>query len=200
MSERAVIYARQSTSKQQSIPAQISALEEFAEGRNIKVVAIFEDVMSGKDTNRDGFTAMKNYIAEHPIDIILVWRFDRLSRNLKDFHQFLSGCEKVNVSVFSLNEQLSNDKFGRSDNTFLLQLLGAAAEYQKSVMKENQQIAYLSKHQQGKIISPNVSYGYGLEGDELQINDQEAKIVREIFRLYVEKGIGYKTIAEYLVQ
>lgn len=198
MTKRAVIYVRQSTMKQQSIPVQISALEDYAKEKGTQVLAIFKDTMSGKDTNREGFRAMKAYIAEHAIDEILVWRLDRVARNLKDLHQFMSECYEKDIVVFSLNEHLSNSKNSRPDNIFLLQVLGAVAEYQRSVIQENQQIAYMNKHQQGKIVSSKVPYGYYLLDNELQINEDEARIVRQIFHLYTHEKMGYKAIAEHL--
>ena len=84
MTKTAVIYARQSTPKQQSIPAQIKELEYYASQHDTQVLATFQDAMSGKDTNREGFNAMVDYISTHAVDCLLVWRYDRIARNLKD--------------------------------------------------------------------------------------------------------------------
>lgn len=191
----AVIYARQSTPKQQSIPAQIKALEGFADEKSYHIVATFEDAMSGKDTNRQGFKTMKEFLSKHSVDIILVWRYDRIARNLKDLESFLTYCYELNVSVISINERLGNH---HAQDVFMLQLLGALGQYQREVIKENQQIAYRQKHLQGKILSANVSYGYRLVDGDLELQQDEALIVKEIFNLYVNQEMGYKAIAENL--
>lgn len=193
--QTAVIYARQSTPKQQSIPAQIKALEGFADEKSYHIVATFEDAMSGKDTNRQGFKTMKEFLSKHSVDIILVWRYDRIARNLKDLESFLTYCYELNVSVISINERLGNH---HAQDVFMLQLLGALGQYQREVIKENQQIAYRQKHLQGKILSANVSYGYRLVDGDLELQQDEALIVKEIFNLYVNQEMGYKAIAENL--
>lgn len=190
-----ICYARQSTEMQQSIPAQLSELEDYAKTNDIQIVASFQDVMSGKNINRDGFQAMKEYIATHSVDVVLVWRHDRLARNLKELQSFLLYCQNNQTAVISINEQLSNNK---AQDTLLIHLLGALGEYQLDIIKDNQQIAYRKMHQEGKRVSQSVSYGYRIIDDNLEIIDEEADIVRIIFQLYVNGDLGYKAIAEYL--
>lgn len=195
---KAVIYARQSTSKQQSIPAQIKALEDYASQHNTQVLATFQDAISGKDTNREGFNAMVEYISTHAVNFLLVWRYDRIARNLKDLHSFLTLCSDLNVSVISINENLGHNRAQDAQNVFMLQMLGAVAQYQREIIKENQQIAYHQKYKDGKILSANVSYGYRLINDELMVHEEEAETVRLIFDLYTQNKLGYKAIAEQL--
>lgn len=195
MTKTAVIYARQSTPKQQSIPAQIKALEDYASQHNTQVLAIFQDAMSGKDTNREDFNAMVEYISTHAVDVLLVWRYDRIARNLKDLESFLMLCSNLNVSVISINEKLGHN---RAQDVFMLQMLGAVAQYQREIIKENQQIAYHQKYKDGKILSANVSYGYRLINDELMVHEEETETVRLIFDLYTQDKLGYKAIAEQL--
>lgn len=195
MTKTAVIYARQSTPKQQSIPAQIKALEDYASQHNTQVLAIFQDAMSGKDTNREDFNAMVEYISTHDVDVLLVWRYDRIARNLKDLESFLMLCSDLNVSVISINEKLGHN---RAQDVFMLQMLGAVGQYQREIIKENQQIAYHQKYKDGKILSANVSYGYRLINDELMVHEEEAETVRLIFDLYTQDKLGYKAIAEQL--
>ncbi|HBY90480.1 MAG: recombinase family protein [Ruoffia tabacinasalis] len=195
MTKTAVIYTRQSTPKQQSIPAQIKALEDYASQHNTQVLAIFQDAMSGKDTNREDFNAMVEYISTHDVDVLLVWRYDRIARNLKDLESFLMLCSDLNVSVISINEKLGHN---RAQDVFMLQMLGAVGQYQREIIKENQQIAYQQKYDEGKILSGTVSYGYRLINDTLEVKENEAAVVRLIFYLYTQKELGYKAISEHL--
>ncbi|UUX33265.1 recombinase family protein [Fundicoccus culcitae] len=195
MNRTGVCYARQSTEMQQSIPAQLSELEDYAKTNDIQIIASFQDVMSGKNTERNGFQAMKEYIATHSIDVILVWRHDRLARNLKELQNFLLYCQDNETTVISINERLSNNK---AQDTLLIHLLGAIGEYQLDTIKDNQQIAYRKMHQEGKKVNQSVSFGYRIIDDELEIIKEEAEIVHLIFQLYVEEDLGYKAIAEHL--
>lgn len=195
MTKKAVIYARQSTSKQQSIPAQMNALVRFAREHDMKVLATFQDALSGKDTTRDGFNAMKEYLSHQSVDSVLVWRYDRIARNLIDLQDFLTYCIDLNINVVSMNEHFGTNQ---AHHIWLTQILGAFGQYHREVIKENQHIAYHQKHRQGKILSANVSYGYRLVEGELELQAEEAMIVKEIFDLYVKQKLGYKAISEHL--
>ncbi|UJF15955.1 recombinase family protein [Jeotgalibaca sp. MA1X17-3] len=199
MTNKAVIYARQSTSMQQSIPAQVTALNDFAYEKQMQVEVVFKDIMSGKNTNREGFNAMKKYLKENNIAYLLVWRYDRLARNLKDLHAFLAFCLDMHVKVISISEQYVDHKSGKAKDILLLQLVGSIAEYQRTAIQENQQIAYQHMHAQGKIVSANVPYGYRLVEGELVLEPTETSIVKQIFSQY-SQGLGYKRIAENLNQ
>ncbi|GEL66495.1 recombinase family protein [Marinilactibacillus psychrotolerans] len=198
MTNKAVLYARQSTDIQQSISAQISALVDW-NNQNLGaiVVADFKDQFSGKNTHRPGFQSMKTFIKERDIDVLLVWRYDRLARKLSDLVQFLEYCSNLNVKVISITEALSGEKNSFAMDQFQISMLGAWAEYQRKVIKENQQLGFQQKYNEGRIVSSQVPYGYRWIEGELLIDEAEAEIVRKIYRLYYQ-GTGYSKIAEQL--
>jgi len=198
MTKKAVIYARQSTDLQQSIPAQLSALRDWIKtNTDAIVINEFQDVLSGKNTNRPGLQALKGYIKEFKVDKVVVWRYDRLARNLADLSEFLESCVALNIKVISITEPLSQGDDSLAMNTFQISVLGAWAEYQRKVFKENQQIGFMQKYNEGHIISSQVPYGYRLIDGELIIEEAEADIVKRIFEDYSE-GIGYSRIADSL--
>lgn len=198
MPKKAVIYARQSTDLQQSIPAQLFALRDWIKTNTDAVVMNeFQDALSGKNTNRPGLQALKNYIKEFEVDMVVVWRYDRLARSLTDLSRFLESCVELNIKVISITEPLSQGDDSFAMNTFQISVLGAWAEYQRKVLKENQQIGFQQKYNEGHIISSQVPYGYRLVDGELIIKEAEADIVKRIFEDYSE-GMGYSRIADSL--
>lgn len=198
MTNKAVLYARQSTDIQQSISAQISALMDWNnQNLGATVVADFKDQLSGKNTRRPGFQSMKTFIKEAEIDVLLVWRYDRLARKLSDLVQFLEYCSNLNVKVISITEALSGEKNSFAMDKFQVSMLGAWAEYQRKVIKENQQLGFQQKYNEGHIVSSQVPYGYRWIEGELLIDEAEAEIVRKIYRLY-SQGTGYSKIADQL--
>lgn len=198
MTKKAVIYARQSTDLQQSIPAQLSALRDWIKTNSDAVVINeFQDALSGKNANRPGLQALKNYIKEFKVDKVVVWRYDRLARSLTDLSKFLESCVELNIKVISITEPLSQGDDSFAMNTFQISVLGAWAEYQRKVFKENQQIGFQQKYNEGHIISSQVPYGYRLINGELIIEKAEANIVKRIFEDYSE-GMGYSKIADSL--
>lgn len=198
MTNKAVLYARQSTDIQQSISAQISALVDW-NNKNLgsTVVADFKDQLSGKNTHRPGFQSMKTFIKETDIDVLLVWRYDRLARKLSDLVQFLEYCSNLNVKVISITEALSGEKNSFAMDKFQVSMLGAWAEYQRKVIKENQQLGFQQKYNEGRIVSSQVPYGYHWTEGDILIDESEAELVRKIYRLY-SQGMGYSKIAELL--
>src|SRR5699024_7623252 len=82
-------------------------------------------------------------------------------------------------------------------NTFQISVLGAWAEYQRKVIKENQHIGFQQKYNEGHILSSQVPYGYRLVDGILIIEESEAEIVKIIFNQYSE-GFGYSKIADSL--
>lgn len=197
MKMKVVIYARQSTSIQQSIPAQISELTNWVESHwDAEICAKFVDVGSGKNTSRSGFLQLKEYIASTKVEAILVWRYDRLSRNVKDLIQFLEYCADLNVKVHSISEPLQSETQSLALDKFQISMLGAFAEYQRKVTLENQHIGFQQKFAEGKILT-SVPYGYQQENGKLTFRNNEAKIVKKVFSLYLD-GLGYKRIANLL--
>lgn len=198
MTSKVVLYARQSTDIQQSISAQISALMDWNNKHlGAEVISKFTDELSGKNTDRPGFIEMKSFLKDTQADALLVWRYDRLARKLIDLVQFLDYCAHLGVKVISITESLSEENNSYAMDKFQISMLGAWAEYQRKVIKENQQIGFQQKYNEGRIVSSQVPYGYRWNEGEVIIDEFEAEIVRKIYDQYAQ-GLGYSRIADQL--
>lgn len=127
MSGQTVGYRRVSTVLQNT--------ERQLEG--IKVTKIFEDKLSGKDTNRPQLLAMLEYIREG--DTVLVHSLDRLGRNLDDLRGLVKGMVAKGVTVRFLKENLIFT--ADESNIFselMLNMLAAFAQFERSLSKERQ--------------------------------------------------------------
>lgn len=104
---------------------------------DVKLDKIFIDKTSGKDTNRPSLTEMINYARDG--DIIHVHSIDRLARNLIDLKSIIQSLVAKNVSIKFYKENLF---FSKSSNNpmdnLLLSILGAFAEFERSIIKERQ--------------------------------------------------------------
>ncbi len=109
---RVALYARVSTnrqtSKDSSLKFQIDGMTEYAEKHGYEVVHVFKDEgISGQTDNRPEFQEMMTMAGESnkPFDAVLVWKFDRFSRNQKDsiiYKDILRN--KCKVDLISINE------------------------------------------------------------------------------------------------
>jgi len=117
-------YARVSTDEQ-DLALQIEALARAGVERE----NIFTDKRSGKDLKRGGLLDMLELARRG--DVIVVWRFDRLSRSLRDLLQVFDGLSARGVHLRSLHEQLdTTTPMGK----LMFQLAGMLAEFERNII------------------------------------------------------------------
>lgn len=127
-----VAYARVSTSDQ-NLARQLEALKAFEPDK------IFTDEVSGKNLQRPGFRQMLDYVREG--DTIYVCSLDRFARNLTDLLEVIKDLQKRGVSVHFLKENMliSADTKTSSMSKLILSIMGAVAEFERSLIRERQQ-------------------------------------------------------------
>ena len=126
MQGQQVAYVRVST-EQQNIDRQLAGLE---------FDRIFTDKVSGKDTNRPALTECLSYLREG--DTLHVHSLDRLARNLVDLRNIIQDLSAIGVSVKAHKEGLTFGSDNNPMNTLLLSMLGAVAEFERSLILERQ--------------------------------------------------------------
>ena len=99
---------------------------------------VFEDKASGATTNRPAFQQMLDYVREG--DTIVVCSMDRLARNLSDLLSITTELHTKGISVKFLKENLSLDASGSEHamTRLLMSMLGAVAEFERSLIRERQ--------------------------------------------------------------
>lgn len=195
-------YIRVSTHDQEEISpdSQEHLLRDYAAKNNIVIIKIFTDLgISGRKANkRPGFQEMIGLAKgdDHPVDLILVWKFSRFARNQEESIVYKSLLKKQhNVDVVSVSEPLSDDPFGSlieriiewMDEYYSIRLSGEVYRG----MKENAlRGAYQAR--------PPLGYKVVEHGKPPVIVPEEAKIVRTIFEKYTNEGMSFFDIARYL--
>lgn len=132
MSENTKIgYARVST-EDQNLARQLEELDKL----NLKKV--FTDKSSGKDTNREGFQQMMDYVREG--DELYVLSMDRLARSTLDLLAVTQTLKDKGVSVHFLKENVHIVPHGKESamSDLLLAMLGAVAQFERSLIRERQ--------------------------------------------------------------
>lgn len=126
------IYARVSSSDQ-SCELQITELQEFAARRDWNVIVIFEEKFTGTKANRPKLNELQRLVAERKVDVVLIWKLDRLFRSLKDLLSMLQDWSDLGVELCSLKDGVD---LSTSSGRLLMQLIGAFAEFEGSLIRE----------------------------------------------------------------
>lgn len=197
-SQTAAIYVRVSTEEQvkegYSIPAQIEVLSQYCKLYNLTVYKIYKDLgISGKSMeNRSGLQEMLKDAEKNLFDVVLVWKTNRLARNLKDLLVLVDRLEQKNVAFISYSEHF--DTFTPTGR-MTMQILGSIGEFERNTIVENVKLGLRQRLNMGKTIG-KIGYGYKSVNKELQVVEDEAHIVRRMFEIACTMpDAGYKKIA-----
>ena len=129
---RVGLYARVSTHDQQTLPMQLSAMEDYATRRGWHIALRIEDIGSGasKRPLRDQVLAAAR---RRDIDIVLVWRLDRLGRSLKHLIELMNEMERAGIGFCSLQESINTTTSG---GKLVFHIFGALAEFERELIRE----------------------------------------------------------------
>nr|MCR5787226.1 recombinase family protein [Acholeplasmatales bacterium] len=111
----AVIYARYSSDRQteQSIEGQLSVCNDYAKRNDIVITGMYIDrALTGRSDDRPEFQRMIKESKSHGFDIVLVYKFDRFSRDRYDSLYYERELKKNGVKIISATEAISDDPQG----------------------------------------------------------------------------------------
>ncbi|MGM1446275.1 recombinase family protein [Bacillus cereus group sp. BceL305] len=204
--KRVAIYARVSTTEQAeegySIDEQERLLSDWCTNNGYIIHQVYADRgISGKSIEkRPALKQMLSDARNQLFDIVLVWKTNRLARNILDL---LKIVEVFNQNYISFRSFTENHETETSSGKLQFHMMAAIAEFERNTISENVKMGMLARAREGKWNGGQV-LGYDLEETsahgnkrkhtKLVINEKEAQTVRRIFELYIS-GNGYKAIA-----
>lgn len=188
---RCAIYTRKSTAigleqDFNSLDAQREACEAFIKSQAHQgwvLVETFEDGgFTGASMERPGFQALLRSVDKRRIDVVVVYKVDRLSRSLFDFVKVMERFNAQDVAFVSVTQNFSTaDAIGR----LTLNMLMSFAEFERAMIIERTRDKIAAARRKGKWTGGNVPFGYDVRSKRLVINEAEAAIVREMFWKYL---------------
>lgn len=190
-------YCRVSTEKEaqiDSLEKQIEFFNEFTKKNGYELYKLYADEgISGKQIkHRKQFQQMMQDAKLKKFEKVVVKDVSRFARNTVDLLQSVRELKSYGVQVDFLN----NGEVMEGGSEFILTILGAMAQQESANMSKRVKFGKDITAKKGRV--PNLVFGYDKIPDErytLKINEEEAKIVKEIFESYVYKGIGTTKIA-----
>ena len=189
---RAAIYTRVSTEDQAkegfSLDAQMDKLISYCKARDWAIGGEYvDDGYSGRDIKRPAYHRMMEEINNW--DILLVIKMDRIHRNSKNFMLMMEDLKKSKKEFVSMTESLdTSTAMGR----FVMDIIQRIAQLESEQIGERVYVGMEQKARtNGGVLGFNIPYGYDYIDGKLQINKQEAVIVKEIYSWYYEgKSMG----------
>lgn len=194
---RTAVYVRVSTDDQAregfSIPAQREKLLSYIHSQSWELVDIYADEgVSAKDTNRPELTRLLADVRLGKMDVVLVYRLDRLTRSVLDLYQLLQEFEQYGVRFKSCTEVYdTTTAIGR----LFITLVAALAQWERENLGERVKMGMGQMVRERKRPGGPPPFGYELVDGQLTVNPAEAEGVRLMFEQYA-RGESPRQIAE----
>jgi len=151
---------------------------------------------TGSNTNRPSLQKLINDIKEGKVNMVVVYKLDRLSRSLVDFVQLLKFFEEHNVAFASITQPIDTST---STGKLMLHILSSFAEFERELISERTRDKMGAARKRGQWLGGRPPLGYDIAKDkkELVVNQEDAKLIREIFALYL-KGNSLLKVAQII--
>ena len=198
--ERWAAYGRVSSKSAEqlhSFAAQIRYYKDYFKNRaDCELVDLYMDEgISGTDMyKRDEFLRLIDDCKRGKIDKIITKSVSRFARNTEELLNVIRLLKKIGVSVYFEEQNINTEKLNAE---MILTFPGMAAQKESETISGNLRWSYKKRMESGDYNCTRTSFGFKLVDGKLQIDEEEAVIVREIFDLYLQ-GHGMQKIVDTL--
>jgi site-specific DNA recombinase len=195
---RCAIYTRKSTEhgldqEFNSLDAQREACEAYiksqaSQGWKALSREYDDPAYSGGNLERPALKRLLRDIESGRIDVIVVYKIDRLTRSLADFAKLVETFDAKSISFVAVTQQFNTTT---SMGRLTLNVLLSFAQFERELASERVRDKVAASRKKGKWTGGTVPLGYDAKDKKLVINKAEAETVRTIFSLYLElKSFG----------
>lgn len=191
-----VIYARFSCSgqREESIEGQLNACYEYAENNNFTVIHEYiDEAFTGRNDDRPQFQQMIKDSKQRKFQKVLVYSFDRFSRDMMQSKQYETELKKNDVSLISATEKFQDNASGR----FCKNVMMCNAQFFSEELSQKVIRGLIQNAEKGIINGGIAPFGYKLVDKKLEIDENTAPYVKQIFQMYAD-GKKCTEIVEYL--
>ncbi len=195
---RCAIYTRKSTEhglelEFNSLDAQREACEAYIKsqaslGWKVITQPYDDPAFSGGNLERPALQRLLKDIDAGKVDVVVVYKIDRLTRSLADFAKLVEAFDARSISFVAVTQQFNTTT---SMGRLTLNVLLSFAQFERELSSERVRDKVAASRRKGKWTGGTVPLGYDAKDKKLVINPTEAETVRTIFRRYIElKSFG----------
>ena len=195
---RCAIYTRKSTEhgldqEFNSLDAQREACEAYiksqaSQGWKLLPQHYDDPAYSGGNLERPALKRLLREIELGRVDVVVVYKIDRLTRSLADFAKLVEAFDARSISFVAVTQQFNTTT---SMGRLTLNVLLSFAQFERELASERVRDKVAASRKKGKWTGGTVPLGYVAKDKKLVINKTEAQTVRTIFQLYLElKSFG----------
>jgi DNA invertase Pin-like site-specific DNA recombinase len=192
---RCAVYTRKSSEEGldqafNSLDAQREACAAYVESQRHEGWKLLPDQYddggySGGNLERPALQQLLADVADGDIDLIIVYKVDRLTRSLSDFAKLVEQLDAKNVSFVSVTQAFNTTT---SMGRLTLNVLLSFAQFEREVTGERIRDKIAASKKKGMWMGGMVPLGYDVVDRKLVVNESEAEQVRTIYRRYLELG------------
>jgi DNA invertase Pin-like site-specific DNA recombinase len=147
--KRAALYVRVS-SGEQNTGAQERALRECVQRRGWRLQQIYRDQgVSGASSNRPALNELLKACRRGAVDIVVVWKFDRFARSLKQLMSGLEMCRALGIDFVSVTEAVDTSL---PSGELVFQMIGAVAQFERSLIGERVKSGLANARAEGRVL------------------------------------------------
>ena len=192
---RCAVYTRKSTEEGldkefNSLHAQREACEAYIASQRSEGWALVRDPyddggFSGGTLERPALKQLLADIEEGLVDVVVVYKIDRLSRSLMDFSKLVEVFDRSGVTFVSVTQSFNTTT---SMGRLTLNILLCFAQFEREVIAERVRDKIRASRQKGMWMGGNVPFGYRVENRKLLVAEPDATMVRSMFERFVRIG------------
>jgi site-specific DNA recombinase len=201
--QRCAVYTRKSTEEGldmefNSLDAQREACESYVASQKSEGWLLVDDRyddggFSGGNLERPSLKRLLADIEAARVDVVVVYKIDRLSRSLMDFAKLVEVFERNDVTFVSVTQSFNTTT---SMGRLTLNMLLSFAQFEREVIGERIRDKFAASRRKGMWMGGWAPLGYRIENRRLVVDEPEAKIVCRIFGRFVECGTATTVVRE----
>ena len=201
--QRCAIYTRKSTEHNldlafNSLDAQREACEAYIKSQAHEGWTLVRDHfddggLSGASLDRPALQDLLNRVRARQVDIIVVYKVDRLTRSLADFAKLVEEFDEYDVSFVSVTQSFNTTS---SMGRLTLNVLLSFAQFEREVIGERVRDKIAASKRKGIWVGGPVPLGYRTKDKKLEVVPDEAELVRQLFADYLKLGSVSALVAQ----